>query len=138
MPHGLDNSPKIVEHGVYWGRGMNVKNNDSGWSITDWIYVKQQITGGILTGYVGANDVNNHTFQYYNENETKSDWYYFNNGDQEGNRQLSRNFAIAKISFSIYTPNIENTYAYIQNTGEILFAGKNSIYYGHSNISELN
>lgn len=33
---------------------------------------------------------------------------------------------------------LSDSYAYLKETGQILFAGKNSIYYGHENISELN
>ena len=32
---------------------------------------------------------------------------------------------------------IDNSYLYIKETGEIIFAGKNTIYYGHRNISEI-
>lgn len=33
---------------------------------------------------------------------------------------------------------INDAYFYINETGQILFAGKNTPYYGHTNISELN
>ena len=33
---------------------------------------------------------------------------------------------------------LDESYAYIVETGQILFAGKNTPYYGHRNISELN
>lgn len=33
---------------------------------------------------------------------------------------------------------LDDCYLYLKETGQILFAGKNSIYYGHRNISELN
>ena len=33
---------------------------------------------------------------------------------------------------------LDECYFYLKETGQILFAGKNSIYHGHKNISELN
>lgn len=33
---------------------------------------------------------------------------------------------------------LDESYAYIVETGQILFAGNNTPYYGHRNISELN
>jgi hypothetical protein len=39
---------------------------------------------------------------------------------------------------TIQTDMIDDCYLINRNTGEIFFAGKNSIYYGHRNISELN
>lgn len=52
--------------------------------------------------------------------------YYFVNEGSDG------------LAFSIFLDGINDAYAYISETGEILFAGRNSIYYGHRNISELN
>ena len=70
------------------------------------------------------------------------DWWGQTNGipnwtTQESERDIL-NAGSNEISCSIYLPIIDTTYAYIKETGQILFAGKDSIYYGHKNISELN
>lgn len=42
------------------------------------------------------------------------------------------------VSCSLKISLLDDAYAIMEYSGEILFAGKNSIYYGHRNISELN
>ena len=44
----------------------------------------------------------------------------------------------SNIRFTIDERLIDESYAYVNETGEIIFAGRNSNYYGHKNISELN
>lgn len=60
------------------------------------------------------------------------DWYSWSNTK---NIQASN---ANQIAFTLQTSKVDDSYVYIQETGRILFAGKNSIYYGHTNISELN
>ena len=40
--------------------------------------------------------------------------------------------------FTLNMEMIDDCYAYLVETGQIFFAGKNTPYYGHRNISELN
>lgn len=42
-----------------------------------------------------------------------------------------------EISCSIYLPLIDTTYAYIKESGDILFAGKRTPYYGYTNINDM-
>ena len=85
-------------------------------------------------GFVGA-DSTTITFQYY-FSDGATDWYYFN---KVYPRRLpaSTSKAIVSISFSIEVSEIENSYAYLVETGQIIFAGKNTPYYGYTNISEM-
>ena len=41
------------------------------------------------------------------------------------------------VKLDIYLPLIDDCYFYIKETGEILFAGKNSPYYGYTNINDM-
>lgn len=134
----LDTSPRIAEYGVSWVRGKELKVSNIDWCITEWYKFKESVTSAdYVVGYIG-DDGNSHTFQYHNEQSTQKDWYYFYNGDQEGRQRIVYVNYPYEISFSIYIPIIKNAYIYIERTGEILFAGKNTPYYGHTNISELN
>ena len=135
---GLDTSPRIAEYDAAWGRGTETKYSYNGWCITDWYsYDKTSESIVSIIGYIG-NDNAGITFQYHNATKTQKDWYYFNKGDQEGEQKLVGVSWPVEISFSIQQSKIKDSYVYIKNTGQILFAGKNSIYYGHKNISELN
>ena len=42
------------------------------------------------------------------------------------------------IGVTISNSRIDDAYMYINDSGQILFAGKNTIYYGHRNINEIN
>lgn len=42
------------------------------------------------------------------------------------------------LRISLKMSRLDDAYLYIKDTGQILFAGRNSIYYGHRNINELN
>ena len=41
------------------------------------------------------------------------------------------------VKVDIYLPLIDDCFFYIKETGEILFAGKNSPYYGYTNINDM-
>lgn len=41
------------------------------------------------------------------------------------------------VAVNIDINNLQNAYAYLPDTGQILFAGKDTPYYGHLNINEL-
>lgn len=42
------------------------------------------------------------------------------------------------LRISLNMSRLDDAYLYLKETGQILFAGRNSIYYGHRNINELN
>lgn len=135
----LNTSPKIAQYDKSWGRGVEVVNNDIGWCITEWyefIPSSEQRSPFTICGYVG-NDANQRTFQYYYVNT--HDWYYFNNGNAPGSRNIdgSARHNWRYISFSIDVSLLNDSYAYVQETGQIIFAGKNSIYYGYKNINYM-
>ena len=132
---GLNTSPVIDEYGVHWNRTFGGKQSDDGWCITKYYDVIGAPRGEVnIMGFVGA-DSTTITFQYY-FSDGATDWYYFN---KVYPRRLpaSTSKAIVSISFSIEVSEIENSYAYLVETGQIIFAGKNTPYYGYTNISEM-
>jgi hypothetical protein len=65
---------------------------------------------------------------------------YWNNASEsepKDNSTLAKE-GTTQMQFSLVTSMLDDCYCIYKRTGEILFAGKNSIYYGHRNISELN
>lgn len=136
MSHKTDTSPRIAEHGVHWSRTFGIKATNDNWCITDWYNVENAPFGDVnVQGFVGS-DNTNITFQYRFNNDS-TDWYYFN-GVYPRRLPIGKDRKIVGITFSIQETEIYNSYAYIVETGQILFAGKNTPYYGHRNISELN
>lgn len=134
----LDTSPRIAEQGKYWNRTFGSTTSNANWCITGWYDVIDETCDPRYTtinGYVGT-DSSSITFQYNLTNGT-TNWFYF--AGVNPRRVLSREveYRLTSISFSIEIAEIDNSYAFIVETGQILFAGRNTIYYGHTNISEL-
>ena len=68
------------------------------------------------------------------ENGAYKDYWTVRNGGND-----TRNVIIANsngIGVSVGTANIDNAYAYLSD-GQILFAGKNTPYYGYTNINDM-
>ena len=136
-----DTSPKIAQYDKSWGRGVEVVNDDIGWCITEWyefVPTSENLSPFTLVGYVGT-DVNRKTFQYYYSNT--HDWYYFNNTGTDAYNVRDINpagkHAWKYISFSINTSKLDDAFVYVQDTGQIMFAGKNTPYYGYKNINDI-
>lgn len=136
MNRKTDTSPKIAEHGVNWNRTFGGKTTNDNWCITDWYNVENApFSDANIQGFVGA-DSDSITFQYHLSNGS-TDWYYFA-GVNPRKLSIGTNRKIVDITFSLQEAEIDNSYAYIVETGQIFFAGKNTPYYGHRNIAELN
>lgn len=127
---GLDTSPKIVEYDKYLERDGTATGAAVGWCYTEWILFDPQRTGMLMV--VDNCTQSNRVFQYQNEQGSYADYWY---GPERiiGNADVT----LYKIRFSIETAKIDDSYAYCETTGQIMFAGKNTQYYGHRNISEL-
>ena len=134
--------PKILETGVYWSRSYGGKGSSEDWAITEWyVFKRNGEQQAPISGYVG-NDWTGHTFQYYGEKPNGTlykNWMYFN-GIEHPTILIGaiNNGNDVHISFSIQLSKIDDVYAYHKGTGQIFFVGKNTIYYRHKNISELN
>lgn len=121
---------------MYWNRTFGGKTTDDNWCITDWYNVENAPVGSVrVQGFIGADSIGI-TFQYHYSDDSTG-WFYFA-GVNPRRLSIASNLKIVGITFSIQEAEIDNSYAYIVETGQILFAGENTPYYGHHNISELN
>lgn len=131
----LDTSPVIIQTGVRYNSG-----NPATKPLL--VYQNCGITGvyryATAPGrqHIVLYKVNSYLIVYKNNGTEYMDYWspVTYNQEQEGSFVNGGSDGMA---FSIFLDGIDDSYAYISETGEILFAGKNSIYYGHRNISEL-
>lgn len=125
MPHGIDTSPKIAEYGYSLARNGTGTYAASNWCYTDYYELKLNGKQRICDN----NTNSSHTFQYQmNAEGTTWDFWY-------GPRQVITAYNI--IRFSIVTADIDDAYAFSETSGQIFFAGKNSPYYGYTNINDM-
>lgn len=127
----LNTSPKIAEYGKCLGRSNTGINTASGWCYTEW-YDIDPVPGTanrLKSGGTGMDS--NHTYQW-TTTAGSGNWDY---RVSSGFCYLSAN--ADKIRFSIKVANLSNCYAYIDTTGQIIFAGKNTPYYGYKNINDM-
>ena len=121
-----DTTIKILEYDKIWRQGNLANSNDSAASII-YTFEPKSVARKLVYEYLYV-QLNLFT------DGTYVDYWNVRIGD-------TRNVINANcngLAVSIESINEANAYAYLPDTGEILFAGKNSIYYGHKNISELN
>ena len=139
MPHGIDTSPVIAEYGRYCNRSGDGLSDNPNWCYTEWINVSPAIQSSVLIIVDAfASLHNDHTYQIQNADGTKKDYFYGSDNFSEFRRVWNNGFIPEKFRWSILIENLDKCYAYCENNGQIFFAGNNSIYYGHRNISELN
>ena len=134
-----DTSPKIAEYGKYCSRGKTSLASDPEWCYTEWMVLNPpQSENIIIIVDAYASKGSSYTYQYHNVSGSWGDYWYGNPDFSEYRRVMNTGTnRIHMIRWSIKIENLDRCYAYIETTGQILFAGKNSIYYGHRNISEL-
>lgn len=130
---GLDTSPRIAEYGSYLGRGNDAVYSDPNYCYTDWYDL--DFNGNASLTMVYANmpenpNTNNVCYHYRNTITGTKDWYYFP-------RNVTISSSFNQIQFSIETAKLTTCYLYFQQTGEILFAGRNTPYYGYTNINDM-
>ena len=122
MPHGIDTSPIILQYDKRYNSGNII--DQTGYCITE------------IYGYAPSSSI-----QYVTTNNVFFQLMIYKDGVyldywSPGNYKLNVNSN--GLAVTLNTNDIDNSYLYINGTGQILFAGKNTIYYGHRNISELN
>lgn len=124
----LDTSPIIA----LYNKGISVRNDvdKEGFCITQRYYYPPSDAVQTLA-YYGTNGAqcriykNDEYMDYWTLSITQSPRKCINIGSE----------AIA-ITLDMYK--LDESFAYIVETGQIFFAGKNTPYYGHRNVSELN
>ena len=121
----IDTSPKIAEYGKYCGRSGQGIVDDEVWCYTEYYPL---LTNGYQ--YICDNTTDsNHTFQYStNADGTAWNFWY-------GPRRRISVYNV--IRFSIKIDKLDDAYAYSERSGQIFFAGKNTPYYGYTNINDM-
>lgn len=117
----IDTSPRILQYDKRYN-SMNIIDQ-AGYCITD-IYSYPPQT---YTQYITANNVY-FQIQIYKDGKYIDYW-------SGGNYKLNVNSN--GIAVTLYTAKIDDSYLYINGTGQILFAGKNTPYYGYTNINDM-
>ena len=82
------------------------------------------------SGYLG------HIFVYDGE-KAVCDWWNCRADGVDGSFQMEKVSSAGWFRFTIIPALEAGTYCFNQTTGKIYFAGRNTRYYGHTNISEL-
>lgn len=131
---GLDTSPIIAQYGVKNPSGNPATKPyivDNSYCVTE-IYAYTAYAERQTLRLFGGNG----NIILYQDGVYKDYWNF--NGESEEHKWGVINANTNGISCSLKISLIDDSYAIMEKSGEILFAGKNSIYYGHRNISELN
>lgn len=138
----IDTSPKIVEYEKGLAYANTGERYDRSFCVTEWYPFDTGTVDPIHLynkAYAGQY-VRACNYQYYGTRENGTvlrDWYY-NISNDNPNRYIGWNGATLKeIRFSIPIREIDDSFAYVEETGQILFAGKNSPYYGYTNINDM-
>lgn len=129
----IDTSPKIAEHGKSLDRSNDGIKDDVNWSYTEWYLFSPQKVGIVVI--YDNQSTSGHPYQYNIEDGTKKDWFY---ADDTGSRRIGwLGAALYRIRFSVRISQFDDAYAFCNNTGQIFFAGKNTPYYGYTNINDM-
>lgn len=128
MPHTLDTSPIITDYNMELNnRGGLISSNNR--SVTGY-YALSSYVGSITQAITGGGQLR--ICAAYKDYDFVDYW----------TNRIVFNAGTNQIRATIDNVDIDNIYAYMPlnstvDQGKILFAGKNTIYYGHRNISEL-
>lgn len=134
----LDTSPKIAEFGKNCNRSFNGLTTNPDWCYTEWVTISPSINSmdiGIVDAY--ASKSNNKTYQLQTADGANGDYHYGSTDFSEFTRKWTITFIPERIRWSILIANLDNCYAYCINNGQIFFAGKNTPYYGYTNINDM-
>lgn len=127
----LDTSPRIAEYGKCLSRSNTGTASAETWCYTIWYGIDPAPGTANRLQLVNCNLSGDRTYQW-TTSAGGADWDYRKNGNYyflSGNANTIRT--------SIPIANLLICYAYIETTGQILFAGKNTIYYGYTNIHDM-
>lgn len=130
---GLDTSPIITDYGYVLPNGNPftkplVVSQDG--CITDYYDFPAQTYTQTMTACGTCGSIN-----LFIDDSYKDFWGW--NSPNVPNTRKVINIGTNRIRFGLYTAMIDDAYAFLVETGQIFFAGKNTSYYGHRNISEL-
>ena len=128
----VDTTPKIAEYGKYLGRSATGTGTDENWCYTIWydIIPEPGISNRLVIG--NCNIDGDRTYQF-TKSSGGADWDYRKSGTNYYTLPANAN----KIRINIPINNLSICYAFIASTGQILFAGEDTIYYGYKNINDM-
>lgn len=138
----IDTSPKIAEYGKMLNYERTGERSNIYFCITEW-YPFDVGTVNLIYLYnklYATQRRRDCNYQYYatNANGTLLRDWWFNTSEDDPRRQIGWNtFTLKEIRFSIPIKEIDDSFAYVKETGQIFFAGKNSLYYGYTNINDM-
>lgn len=127
----LNTSPKIAEYGKYLDRSNTGTGSRASWCYTVWYDIDPAPGTANRLRIVNCGIETNRTYQW-TTSAGGANWDYRKTG---GYYYLSANANTIRISIPI--ANLAICYAYIETTGQILFAGRNTQYYGYTNIHDM-
>lgn len=129
----LNTSPKIAQYGVKNPSGNPATKPyivDEDYCVTEIYAFTPMNVRQTLHFYGGSGNM-----ILYTDNTYKDYWNL--NGETQEHKWNIINANANRLTCTLKISMIDDCYFWIEETGEILFAGKNSPYYGHTNISEL-
>lgn len=127
----LDTSPRIAEYGKYLNRSNTGTGSSEYWCYTEW-YDIDPVPGIANRLQIGNCEIDGGRTYQYTTSAGGANWDYRASGEYY---TLPGNANTIRISIPI--ANLLTCYACIKTTGQILFAGKNTPYYGYTNINDM-
>lgn len=129
MAQRKNTSPKIAAYGYRFPSGNKAPVADESRCITEkYRYASSESKQTLVTCGVTSTI---HVF-----NDTKyMDYWSWSPGD--GYKRKVINIGSTQVACTLVLDQLDEAYAYLEETGQILFAGKNSRYYGYENINEM-
>lgn len=125
----VDTSPVIEFYGYSIPPGSgNYTQSEGNGTTKIYEYPEQDFAQTLVTAYVTAN------IRVFKDGLYRDYWSW---DPRVGMRRKVINSLSNGLAMTIILDNIDDSYAYLEETGQILFAGKNSPYYGYANINDM-
>lgn len=128
---GLDTTPVIMEYNKQWNSSGNTESKN-GYCVTE--KYKVPWTAG-MKYKVKTSNTASHSSRIcaWTGNETN-----FSTSWERSSGEINVNYTFANcwLSCTLETADIDDCYLYENNSGNIIFAGRNTPFYGKQNINE--
>ena len=125
-----DTTIKIAEYGVAW-KNRTEKSENTNYGISEFVVFEPVATQRTVRGY----GVTNSFVVSKDGGATTIDYWIVSTANPWERKCLNVNANAC--SFSIILSLIDDAWMIIVETGDILFAGKNTPYYGYTNINDM-
>ena len=135
----LDTSPIIAETGKYL-TGNDSTAVDQDWCYTEWIILNPPVNpnNAMTTRDANASLQGSPSKVYQGQTEdgsSKDYWYGSTDFTEKARSWTAKQWF--KLRWSIRIDKVDDAYAICNGTGQILFAGKNTQYYGYTNVNDM-